>query len=159
MITSNYQISADVLSGGTYTRSPVVTVRIVASTNRVPVSTTFGPASGSTNVGTARVATAGYTDEDGVNDIALCSVYVPSAARSANSVSAPEKTQSSEARAAESPENPRLGQIPGGDTSKGLPKKNTRDGSQDPPYVPLPREEFASEAPAPKSSNPSAETS
>lgn len=70
----DYQISADVLSGGTYVSSPLVTVRI--NNNRTPVSVSFGPTGGSTNVGTARVATASYTDEDGTDDIKICAVEV-----------------------------------------------------------------------------------
>lgn len=72
LTASDYQISADALSGGTYVSSPVVTVHI--NSNATPASQSFGPVSGSTNVGDARASNAIYFDADGSNDIAECAI-------------------------------------------------------------------------------------
>ena len=67
-----YEIYADALSNGNYISSPIVTVRI--NSNAIPVSQSFGPTSGSTNVGTARASNAIYSDADGFTDIAECAI-------------------------------------------------------------------------------------
>ncbi len=75
LTVSEYQISADVLSGGVYISSPIVDVRIESS-NHAPVAERHLPAAGSSGVGLSYKMTSVYFDEDGADDIGECLIEI-----------------------------------------------------------------------------------
>ncbi len=85
------------------------------------------------------------TASSGFQKRATWTVYAPSAAISAFSAPNASKAKTSDSpKKTYSAENPYLGEVPGGDTSKNLPKKNTSDGTEGPPPMEIPSSDSSS---------------
>ena len=79
------------------------------------------------------------TASSGFQKRAIWTVFAPSSARSAGADPSAAQTEDSASKTTNgSNESPYVGEVPGGDKTKGFPKENAPDGTQGPPDIALP---------------------